>query len=70
MNNSQKMVTLLFEPEMLKELKHKYFIKVRPKTEFVINPRERKEITITFKPQNRLHHFKTELFYKIVENNE
>lgn len=55
---------------MLKELKQKYFIKVRPKKEFVINPRERKEITLTFKPQQRLHQFKTDLYFKIVENNE
>ncbi|CAD8206755.1 unnamed protein product [Paramecium octaurelia] len=69
-NNSQKMVTLIFEQDLLKELKQKYFIKVRPKKEFVINPRERKEITLTFKPQQRLHSFKTDLFFKIVENNE
>lgn len=55
---------------MLKELKEKFFLKIRPKKQFVVNPRERKEITITFKPQHRLHSFKTDLFYKIVENNE
>lgn len=44
------MITLIFEKDLLTELKSKYFIKVRPKKEFVINPKERKEITLTFKP--------------------
>ena len=35
-----------------------------------IPPRERKEIEIKFNPEMRLHHFKKELNYKIIENQE
>ena len=45
-------------------------MKVRPKKEMVVNPRERKEIMLIFRPQQRLHSFKKELLFKIVDNNE
>ena len=35
-----------------------------------MNPRERKEITLVFKPTQRLHGFKKELYLKISDNNE
>lgn len=70
-NQSPKAINLSFNVEnQLKELKQKHFIKLRPKKDFVVNPRERKEIILIFKPEHRLHSFKKEIYYKIVDNNE
>ena len=54
----------------MKDMKLKNYIKVRPKKEVLINPKERKEIILIFKPSQRLHGFKKELYFKIVDNNE
>jgi hydrocephalus-inducing protein len=43
---------------------------VNPSNEISINPKERKEIEIHFHPKARIHSFKTDLNYKIVQNQE
>ncbi|EGR29178.1 hypothetical protein IMG5_161280 [Ichthyophthirius multifiliis] len=69
-NQSRKPITITFDVEdQLSELA-KTYIHVTPSNEFQILPREIKDIEITFHPELRLHQFKKELFYKIVENQE
>jgi len=48
----------------------KLFVNVYPSGDFCLNPRERKDIEISFNPKLRLHQFKKELRYKIIENQE
>jgi hydrocephalus-inducing protein len=45
-------------------------LEVSPSTEISINPKERKDIEITFHPKTRIHSFKADLNYKIVQNQE
>lgn len=50
-NQSPKAINLSFViGDQLKDLKEKCFLKVRPKREFLVNPRERKEIVLIFRP--------------------
>ena len=51
-----------------KEELSKYYISFNPEKEFSIPPKEKRDIEIRYHPKTRLHHFKKELFYKIVEN--
>ena len=69
-NYSKKVININLDcGTQLQELK-KTYLSVFPTKEFSIQPREKKEIEIRFNPKSRLHQFKEELFYKIVENNE
>lgn len=69
-NHSKKTVSISLEaPGQLEELK-KNFIEIFPLKEIQMHPKEKKDFEIRFNPKTRLHQFKMELFYKIVENNE
>ena len=69
-NYSKKVINLNFDcGNQLQDLK-KNHIQVFPIKEFTIHPKEKKDVEIRFNPKSRLHQFKEELFYKIVENNE
>lgn len=69
-NYSKKVININLDcGTQLQDLKKNY-VSVFPIKEFTIQPREHKEIEIRFNPRARLHQFKEELYYKIVENNE
>lgn len=69
-NLSKRPISITFDTEeQIKELQ-KHFLALKPAKEFVINPRERKPIEITFSPKLRLHNFKRDLVYKIIDNQE
>ena len=69
-NYSKKSMNLSLDCGLqLQELK-KNFIQVFPLKEFTIHPKEKRDIEIRFNPKSRLHQFKEELLYRIVENNE
>lgn len=63
-------MTLTFDVDDQLESLKKNFISVYPEGEFVINPRDKKEIELSFNPKVRLHAFKKEVFFKIIENQE
>ena len=54
----------------LKNLANKYSLSIFPEKEFTLAPRESIDLEIRFNPKTRLHQFKQELFYQIVENKE
>lgn len=54
----------------LASLQEKYAITVYPTKEFILNPKEGIPVEIRFNPMTRLHQFKHELNYQIVENKE
>lgn len=69
-NYSRKPVNLTFDiGNQLEELR-KMFINVLPLSDFCLQPKEKKEIEINFAPKLRLHQFRKELKYKIIENQE
>ena len=69
-NYSKKTINLTMDcNNQLSDLK-KNFLSVFPIKDFSIQPKERKDIEVRFNPKTRLHQFKEELFYKIIENKE
>jgi len=44
------------------------FVQVVPNQTITINPKEKHDIEIIFKPTARINAFKTDICYKIVEN--
>jgi len=68
MNLSKRTLNITFDVDDQFDDFDKSYLSIEPKHEFSILPRERKEIEITFHPKMRLHMFKKELLYKIVEN--
>jgi hydrocephalus-inducing protein len=48
----------------------KSYLQIRPQGDILINPREIKEFELVFNPKQRLHQFKKEIQYKILENQE
>ena len=48
----------------------KFALSINPLSEIVIGPREKKEFEIRFRPQMRLHEFRQDVHFKIVENQE
>ena len=57
-NLSKKPVTLTFDVDEQMEALKKNYLTIHPSNEFTINPREKKEIELTFSPKIRLHAFK------------
>ena len=71
MNFGRRAITLSFDfNNQLENLQEKYAISVYPSKEFVLNPKDAIEVEIRFNPKTRLHQFKHELSYQIVENKE
>lgn len=69
-NNSKKKIEITFDVEgQLEELK-KQFISIIPSNSITINPREKHDIEINFKPTARINAFKADICYKIIENQE
>ena len=65
-NTSRKKIDITFDIEnQLKDLK-KMFIDVSPLGDISINPREKKNIEISYYPESRMHIFKADLNYKII----
>lgn len=55
-NNSRKPITINLNLKEQKEELKKLYLRVIPdESEFVINPREKREIEVTFNPKARLH---------------
>ena len=48
----------------------KQFVQIIPNSSLTINPRETHDFEISFKPNTRINAFKTDIFYKIIENQE
>jgi hydrocephalus-inducing protein len=70
LNLSKKAINLNFDfGAQFNEMKKDY-LSVVPAKEFTIMPRDKKEVEVRFNPRSRLHHFKREIFYHIVENQE
>jgi hydrocephalus-inducing protein len=70
-NYGKKAITISFNiDDQLKGLKDKYAVSVLPEKEFTLGAREGTDIEIRFNPQTRLHQFKHELLYQIVDNKE
>lgn len=67
-NYSKKPVNLTFDTDNQLDELRKLFVNVFPSTDFCLNPRERKEIEISFNPKLRLHQFRKEFKYKIIDN--
>ena len=71
MNYGKRAVRLNFDfNNQLEYLYEKYAVSVYPNKEFVLNARDGADIEIRFNPKTRLHQFKHELSYQIVENKE
>lgn len=69
-NLSKKKIDITFDTDSQLEDFKKLFLEVHPSNEISINPKERKEIEILFHPKARIHSYKTDLTYKIVQNQE
>lgn len=69
-NNSKKKIEITFDVDSQMEDLKKQFIQIIPSNSITINPREKTEVEISFKPTARINAFKTELCYKIIENQE
>lgn len=70
-NYGRRAITLNFDVNhQLENLNQKYALSVYPNKEFILNPRDGVDVEIRFNPKNRLHQFKHELTYQIVENRE
>jgi len=69
-NQSRRTVKISLDCEGQVEMMQKFAISMNPIGEIVIPAKEKKEIEIRFRPQVRLHQFKQDLVYKIVENQE
>ena len=70
-NYGRKGVKITLDVEgQRKNLKEKYNIKIRPKGEVFLNPRDAMDVQVTFAPKTRIHQFKHELFYQIVGNKD
>jgi len=71
MNYGKRALALNFDfNNQLQNLLDKYAISVYPSKEFIVNPRDGVDVEIRFNPKARLHQFKYELNYQIVENKE
>lgn len=69
-NTSRRKIDITFDVgDQIKELK-KMCLDVSPLSDISINPRERKNIEISYYPTSRMHIFKTDLNYKILDNQE
>lgn len=69
-NNSKKKIEITFDvDDQIEDLK-KQFIQIIPNTAVTINPREKYDIEISFKPTVRINSFKGDILYKIIENQE
>lgn len=69
-NLSKKRIDITFDTDNQLEEWKKLFLEVSPSQEITIEPKERKDIELTFHPKNRIHSFKTDLNYKIIQNQE
>ena len=70
-NYGKRAITLNFDfNNQLESLYEKYAVSVYPNKEFILNPRDGVEVEIRFHPTTRLHQFKHELIYQIVDNKE
>ena len=70
-NHGKRAVTLNLDfNEQLENLFQKYSVVVYPEKEFTLNPKEGADVEIRFNPTTRLHQFKYELYYQIVDNKE
>ena len=56
--------------DQLEILRQKFAISIYPDKDFTLQPKEGIDIEVRFNPTNRIHQFKNELFYQIVENKE
>jgi len=70
-NYGKKAITISFDlEEQKKNLEEKYAVTIVPEKAFTLGARESTDIEIRFNPQTRLHQFKHELLYQIVDNKE
>lgn len=69
-NMSKKAISITFDANNQLDDLEKSHISIAPNTPFIILPKERKPVEITFHPTARLHTFHKDLFYRIVDNQE
>ncbi|EGR28756.1 hypothetical protein IMG5_169530, partial [Ichthyophthirius multifiliis] len=71
LNLSKKPINITFDlNDQLKEFQKNFIYLFPSEEEFQIPSKGYKDVEILFHPQTRLHQFKQELFYKIVDNQE
>lgn len=61
-------MNLSFDCENQKEEFEKYYLYFNPEKEFSIGPREKRDIEIRYNPKARVHNFKKEFWFKIIDN--